>query len=164
MDPRNQVEDYLSKVPQDAVVETYGLVVYQPRFDMSSTSPYRTQRVSKKTPNKRNPLAPSELLAQYMDYSKRMPDVLVITDGFASRFRASSAASGRTKSVVVRKYQADLDAFEFFQRADRDDLPGYGLALLAQTTFPAWLESLGFTPISIHGSTANPVRVFRRLE
>jgi hypothetical protein len=163
-DPRNMVEAYIAALPEGAVVETYGLVVYQPRFDLSDDSPYRTQRVDKKPLEKRNPLAPTELQAPYMAFTQRMPDVLVITDSFASRFRRANAEAGRTTSAVVESYQADRDALEFFERADRDDLPGYALALTARSQFPAWLESIGFTPVRMHGSTANTVRVFRREE
>ncbi|MEC8025575.1 MAG: glycosyltransferase family 39 protein [Myxococcota bacterium] len=161
-DPRNDVETYLQTLPAGSVVETYGLVVYQPRFDASDDSQYRLQRVGKKPPQKRNPLAPTELEAPYMKYAERSPTALVITDGFASRFRTEDLSSGRIASVVVSTYQTDVDATEFFNRAFKDDLPGYSLALNAGSKFPSWLESIGFTPVSIHGSTGRTVRVFRQ--
>ena len=161
-DPRIAVESYLEALPEDTVVETYGLVVSQPRFDQSEDSNYRVQRVSKKDPKRRNPLAQTELLTPYMDYVNRKPDILVIPEGFSGRFRAPENNAGSVESVAMSKYRSDPDGYEFFNRAHRDELEGYKRALIARTKFPEWACALGFTPISIHGSTAMPVAVFRK--
>jgi len=59
-DARNEVQAYLEGLNEGTVVETYGLLVHLPHFDVSDASPYRLQRMSRRPIPTRNPLVGAE--------------------------------------------------------------------------------------------------------
>ena len=163
-DGRRQVEAWLAHLPRGSSVETYGLGVYLPRFDRSPTASYRVQRVAPSpAPSKRPPIPGMlEIQAPYGLVAERAPDVLVVTEGFATRFLPSANTAGHITSPQTSLFQQDGDAQTFFAAALRDRLPGYSLGFVAETRLPYWAQRLGWTPVHIHGSTASTTWVLVR--
>lgn len=152
-DARREVERWLARLPPGSSVETYGLGVYLPRFDLSPAAPYRVQRVGP-GPSKRPPIPGMlELYEPYGQVSARLPDVLVIPEGFAGRFATGEQRAGRTRSNELVRYQSDADAYAFFAKAREDRLPGYRLELEARPHLPRWAAALPLSPVALHGST-----------
>lgn len=162
-DSRNRVEAYLAGLERGTVVETYGLLVYLPRFDTSSSSPYLVQRVSRRPLGRRNPLqGATEIDAPYGEVHERDPDVLVITEGFASRFLVQDSEGGRATSNITQRAQSDQDACDFFGAATSDTLTGYRLEFVAEPRLPSWAFALGARPVVVHGSTGRRLWVLVR--
>jgi hypothetical protein len=163
-DARRQVETWLARLPEGSRVETYGLGVYLPRFDRSAGAPYRVQRVAPRpAPSKRPPIpGMREIQAPYGHVAERAPDVLVVTEGFATRFLPSANAPGRITSPETAQIQQDQDAQSFFAAALHNRLPGYALAFVAETHLPHWAQQLAWAPVHIHGSTASTTWVLVR--
>jgi hypothetical protein len=156
-DGRRQVEAWLARLPRGSRVETYGLGVYMPRFDRSASAPYRVQRVAPTPAAAKRPPIPgmSEIQDAYGNIAARAPDVLVISEGFATRFVQSAPAGGRITSPETSRIQQDRDAQSFFAAALRNRLPRYALVFVAETRLPDWAQWLGWMPVHIHGSTAS---------
>ncbi|HEU5075092.1 MAG TPA: hypothetical protein VFU02_12970 [Polyangiaceae bacterium] len=162
-DPRKDVERFLQAQPPGTRVETYGLGVYLPRFDVSSTSPYTVThlRAEKKD---RPPLIPGLQAAvdSYANVHTRAPDILVIPEAFADRFLERSQGKHRTERKAIEKYTRAAGALEFFRRAAKNDLPGYRRVPVGNVVLPAWYAKLGGRAVPVHGSTARSVWVLTR--
>jgi hypothetical protein len=157
------VSAWLDRLAPDSVVETYGLLVYLPHFDVSPRSPYRLQRVGPDPIKRRNPLVGSrELVDRYGAVDRRRPDVLVIPEAFAARYLPTAYGEGRKRSGVVEVARQDQDAASFFAAALGGTLSGYRIALRARPRLPAWATALGAEPIRIHSCTAREVWVLER--
>ncbi len=155
-DARRQVETFLAELPPDARVETYGPLVYQPRFQGDR---YRVRHVGKrdiKLPGVEH------LRAPYGRVRERAPDFLVIPESYAVRYLPREHSSGQAASLRDQRSLADSDAVAFFRAALADRLPGYRLVLPAQPLLPSWARLLGARPIRIHGSTGARVWVLAR--
>jgi hypothetical protein len=152
-DARNAARRLLARAPAGSVVETYGLLVYQPHFDVSRTSPYRVQRVGPEQPAKRNPLVGAqEIKDELANVAARAPDVLVISEGFANNYLRSDRDAARPLAEVTRARRRDAGTLEFVRRATAGTLPGYRLAAHLEPRLPAWAEALGLRPLSIQGT------------
>ena len=167
-DARHAVVEALAELPAGSVVETYGLTVYQPHFDVSSASPYRCRRVDPKPVARRNPLTGcEEVVGDWADADQRRPDAIVLTQ-WAKRFAPSESsnqgAGVRKTSTAMSAAAQDGRARAFFQSAMADQLPGYRLVLTAEPRLPAWAESVGAEPIRMHGSTGERVWLLRRVD
>ena len=159
-DARRQVERYLLSVRPDTVVETYGLLVYLPRFDTSAEAPYRVQHVGREQvviPGVRRINDPYSLV------SERNPDLLVIPEHYVERYLPGTERSHRPASGRRREHRADREAVDFFRKVMADSLPGYRLVLAAGPRLPGWAVALGAEPIRIHGSTGMRMRVLERV-
>jgi hypothetical protein len=155
-DARNEVREYLDGLDEGTVVETYGLLVHLPHFDMSSDAPYRVQRVSRRPIPKRNPLVGSkEIDEPYGDVRVRRPDVLVVSESNAREFIPRQLAEGMAESAVGERSQADMDARTFFQSALSDSLQGYEVVRVVGPTLQPWAEALGAEPVRVHASVGN---------
>jgi hypothetical protein len=87
-DARREVTRFLAKLPRGSRVETYGLTVYQPHFDVSPEAPYRVTRFGPDPPASRNPLVGvEEKKGAIGDACVRLPDVIVLSEGFANAYR-----------------------------------------------------------------------------
>jgi hypothetical protein len=163
-DGRRQVRQWLAQLPSGSRVETYGLGVYLPNFDRSESSTYRVQRVAPAPPPSRRPPLPGVLEIQdaYGNVAARKPDVLVVSEGFATRFLPEQPNAGHITSPETNRALADLDAQRFFDAALHNHLSGYRLAFVAGTHWPHWAQRLGLTPVHIHGSTAGLTWVLTR--
>lgn len=152
-DARRQVEAHLANLTAGSVVETYGLVVYLPRFDLSDDAPYRVQRVGARPrgvlPGVR------EIADAYGNVATRKPDVLVITEGYADRYLP---AAGPRPNIT----QGLAEGTSFFRDAVAGNLPGYDRVLTMQTRLPDWARSLGAQVVPVHGSTGRRVWVVHR--
>jgi hypothetical protein len=155
-DARNEVLEYLETLDEGAVVETYGLLVHLPHFDMSEDSPYRVQRVSRRPIPKRNPLVGStEIDEPYGHVTIRRPDVLVVSESNAREFIPRALPEGMAESTVGERAQADIDARVFFQSVLSDSLEGYEVVRVVGPTLHPWAETLGAEPVEVHASVGN---------
>ena len=164
-DARNQVHAYLETLEEGSVIETYAWLVHLPHFDMSATSPYRVQHVSRRPIEKRNPLTGAEEIdAPYGEVSERRPDVLIVPESTAHEFIPRELRAGAAEPAVGERAQADADAQAFFRSVLSDSLDGYEVVLVAGPTLPRWAESLGAEPVQVHASVGNRQWVLRRSE
>jgi len=162
-DARREVPKYLAKLPPGSVVETYGLVVYAPHFDVSPTSPYRVQRVGPEPARARNPLVGArEVVGKIADVEARKPDVLVLSEGFTTPYLAESGDRARPLSGVVQARQNDSETMAFVRAAVTDGLPHYRLVFAARPHLPRWANALGLRPTPIQGTTALSLWVLTR--
>lgn len=151
-DTRRAVAAWLSAQPAGTTVETYGLPVYQPHFE--SDARYAVWRLQ---PSTTKPWAVlpgvSQREGRYQELTLRRPDVVVVTEGFASRYLGRPLLPGQRLSTHEQRALADGDAVSFFRQITQGGWPGYRVALGAEPTLPHWLAALGFTPVQVHGST-----------
>ena len=162
-DARNEVTRFLAQKPAGTRVETYGLLVYQPHFDVSPGSPYRVTRVGPERPKSRNPLVGAlELEAPIADVATRHPDVLVLAEGFANSYLVRESDASRPLSGVVATRQKDETTVAFVRAAVADQLPGYRLALVARPKLPSFARALGLAPVPIQGTTGLGLWVLER--
>ena len=155
-DARNEVRAYLDGLDEGTVVETYGWLVHLPHFDVSSDSPYRLQRVSRRPIPERNPLVGSEEIdAPYGDVRVRKPEVLVVPESTAQEFIPRQLGNGMAEAAVGKRAQANMDAQVFFRSVLNNALEGYRVAFIAEPTIPAWAEALGAAPVQVHASVGN---------
>ena len=162
-DARRDVERFLAELPPGSLVETYGLVVYAPHFDVSASSPYRVERVGPERPAARNPLVgASEIQAPIADVEARKPDVIVFSEGFAIPYLAVSEDPTRPVAGAFAARQTDVRTAEFVRAALTDSLPHYRLALVARPHVPRWARAFGLRPAPIQGTTALSVWVLTR--
>jgi len=162
-DPRRDVERFLAALPAGARVETYGLGVYLPRFDLSPGASYRVTRVSpqaSKPPPRITGLY--ELQADLGALEQRQPDLIVLPEGFAGRFRPHATDPAHAPPRAMDVYRAAPGALELFGRALLDDLPHYRLLTVGQLRLPDGYRWLGGRAHQIHGSTGQPVWVLQR--
>lgn len=152
-DGRAAVETHLTQLSPGSVVETYGLVVYLPRFELGVSAPYTVQRVGPRPYG----LLPgvTEVQDRFDNVAARRPDVLVIPEGFANRYLSEGALNDNLPG-------GDAQGTGFFRQAVEDRVAGYRLALVARPTLPSWAQGLGLSPVEIHGSTARRVWVLHR--
>jgi hypothetical protein len=153
-DARRSVTAFLARAPRGTVVETYGLTVYAPHFDVSPEAPYRVRRVGPTNPRSRNPLVGvAELQGEVGDATARNPDVIVLSEGFANVYLVGERSGGRAFSNVIEERRADSGTAGFVRRAVRNQLPGYRLALIARPELPRIATTLGLVPVAIQSTT-----------
>jgi hypothetical protein len=162
-DARREVTRFLAAVPPGTRVETYGLTVYQPHFDVSPSSPYRVARVGPERPRARNPLVgAAEIQAPIGDAPARRPDVIVLSEGFANAYLKIGAGPGTP--AVVRARRADQATASFVRTAVANELPGYRQVLVARAALPGWATALGLRPVRIQATTGSTVWVLARAD
>ena len=147
---------YLETLDEGTVVETYGLLVHLPHFDVSASAPYRLQRVSRRPIPQRNPLVGAQELDEpYGDIAIRRPDVLVVPEYTAREFVPRELREGEAAPTVAARQHADDDAQAFFRSVLNDSLEGYEVAFVAEPQLPAWAEMFGAEPVQVHASVGN---------
>ncbi|HTQ05103.1 MAG TPA: glycosyltransferase family 39 protein [Polyangiaceae bacterium] len=162
-DARREVARFLEQLPRGSTVETYGLVVYAPHFDVSPSSPYHVVRVGPERPKSRNPLVgATELEGRIADAGLRMPAAIVVSEGFATPYLAVSDDPSRPLTGVNQARRADTATYDFVHAAVTDGLPGYRLALAARPSLPRWARAFGLHPVAIQGTTGLSVWVLVR--
>jgi hypothetical protein len=162
-DARREVARYLAGLPMGSSVETYGLTVYQPHFDVSPASPYRVSRIGPEPPAARNPLVGAlEVKGAIGDAPARRPDAIVLSEGFSNAYLEPKGRLGMPSSAVVRARQRDRATASFVEQATRDGLPGYRRALVARATLPSWATAIGLRPVRIQSTTGSSVWVLVR--
>jgi hypothetical protein len=164
-DARRAVTRFLATSTQGTRVETYGLTVYQPHFDVSPTSPYRVARVGPDRPRSRNPLVgAAEVQAAIGDAPARRPDVIVISEGFANAYLKGRDRPFAPASKVVRARRDDPSIAPFVRKAVANELSGYRQVLVARAALPAWATALGLRPVRIQSTTGSTVWVLARID
>jgi hypothetical protein len=161
-DARLEAERFLARLPEGTSVETWGRVVYQPRY---AAAPYRAVHVhSTKGPRERPPMPGVEAIeAPYEGLPERDPDVLVLPSSFIEkRLGPQRIDGGRTMAKHIAGYRENRAVVDIVQAAVDDRLPGYQLALLARARLPTWSRWLGLRPRKMHGSTGRPVWIWVR--
>lgn len=162
-DARNQARALLARVPAGTLVETYGLLVYQPHFDVSDDSPYRVERIGPEAPERRNPLVGArEVKAAIADVETRRPDVILIPGGFSNSYRTRTPDAARPLPAVVTERRKDTDTLEFVQRATTGTLPHYRLVARLDPELPRIATALGLRPVGLHATIGMPVWVLVR--
>jgi hypothetical protein len=132
--------------------------VYQPRFAPPSRAPYHVTRVGPDPVARRNPLSGmAEREGAVADVAVRRPDVLIVTEGFATPYLADERSGGRVLAPLWRAQRADQATARFVRDAVDDTLPGYRLALVAAPDLP-------FAPRQIHASTGARTYVLVRAD
>lgn len=162
-DARNAARALLARLPGGSVVETYGLLVYQPHFDVSPSSPYRVERIGPEPPHKRNPLVGArEVQAEIADVEARRPDVLLITGGLTTGYLARERDAARRLSTVVRARGKETATVEFLRAATSDRLPHYRLIARLEPKLPSPARAIGLAAVAIHNTTGMPIWVLVR--
>jgi hypothetical protein len=163
-DARHEVHTFLASLPEGTLVETYGWLVHLPHFDVSESSPYRLQRVSRRPIETRNPLVGAkELDEPYGDVQTRRPDVLVVPESTAREFIPRPLRAGMAVAAVGERFQSDTDAQAFFRAVLSDSLDGYEVVFIAEPQLPTWAKALGAQPVQVHASVGNHQWILRRL-
>ncbi|HVZ73807.1 MAG TPA: hypothetical protein VHJ20_15615 [Polyangia bacterium] len=158
-DARRGLEAWLASLPQGTTVETYGSLVYLPRFAPPEATPYRAARVGPDAPDRRNPLAAlREVAGEIADVGARRPDVILLPEAFALPYLADPPRPGRALPPIWR---ADAGTTAFVRAAASDTLAGYRRCFVAEPHVPAWP---GFAPRRIHVSTGMRTTVLARAD
>jgi hypothetical protein len=151
-DGRREVERWLRRLPPGTTVETYGPLVYLPRLDQAH-APYVASRVGIDPVGRRNPLEHlHEIEGHEGDVDHRRPDVIVVSEGFAAPYLATTPAPGQVLPLVWRR-EREADGgrtLRFVRAAVGDTLDGYRLCLIAGPRMPWWLP---LSPRRIHVSS-----------
>lgn len=164
-DARNRVSAYLETLERGAVVETYGLLVHLPHFEVSDEAPYELQRVSRRPIAERNPLIGArEIDEPYGKVFTRSPDVLVVPEHTARAHLPEPPRPGIATAAVRRRNQSDADARAFFRSVLTDTLEGYELVLVAKPSLPDWASALGAEPVHVHESVGHWQWILRRVD
>jgi hypothetical protein len=148
-DGRRAVEAALRALPPGTTVETYGPLVYQPRFAPRGEAPYRVARVGGDPAAARNPLAGMDEREDAVTadgVARRRPGVIVVTEGFATPYLAGARSGGRVFAPLWEKQRSDAATAPFVRDAVAGRLPGYRLSLVAAPDLP-------FAPVRVHEST-----------
>jgi 4-amino-4-deoxy-L-arabinose transferase-like glycosyltransferase len=163
-DARPDVEKWLAELPQGSTVETYGIIVFQPRFDLSGKAPYRVSRVDRQPAKGRAMYAGvTEVQGALTEAASRGADVLVVNEGWAAFFLPRTFRPGEAPSVQWIAHHDDRDSVRFFENASRGVVPGYRLVREFRPELPAWMRALGAEPIVVHDwTTGERVWVFER--
>ncbi|MGB5413433.1 MAG: hypothetical protein WBN01_02215, partial [Polyangiales bacterium] len=162
-DARNEVHTFLASLPKGTLVETYGWLVHLPHFDVSASSPYRLQRVSRRPIETRNPLVGAEEIDEpYGNVYARRPDVLVVPESTAREFIPRPLRAGMAVAAVGERFQSDTDAQAFFRAVLSDSLDGYEVVFIGEPKLPSWAKALGAQPVQVHASVGNRQWILRR--
>lgn len=147
-DGRHDAEAMLLRLPVGTRIETYGPLVYLPLFSPPGEGPYQVERVGPEPVTGRNPLpGMREVQDAIAGIARRRPDVIVVTEGFATPYLAPSVLpEGRTLPLLWQNERADSATAELVRAATADTLTGYRLCMLAAPELP-------FAPRRIHAST-----------
>lgn len=159
-DPRRDVERFLRALPAGTSIETYGLGVYLPRFGLLGDHA-RVTRVGAQAWG-RAPTIPGviDVQADFADVVRRRPDVVVVPDGFLSRF---ASQEGRQRAAMD-VYREAPGAAWFFGAVLEERLPGYCRLRVGAVREPQWYRRLGGRAREVHGSMGRPVWVLARKE
>lgn len=159
-DGRHRVEAFLAALPPGTVVETYGRLPHQPRFDPDG--PYHAVHVHPdKAPRERPPMPGVERIqAPIEGVVARRPDVIVLNPSMRGRYGEwDPLPPGHAVSNQRKQFRDDPRLLATMQAALRDALPGYETALVAGPALPPWARALGLEPVRIHYCTAGTFRV-----
>ncbi len=137
-DGRRRVERWLEARAPGTTVETYGPLVYQPRFAAAASHGVRITRVGPEPVAGRNPQAGmDERQARIGDVVSRSPEVIVLTEGFAGPYLDEPPlGGGRVVSEVARRERSDAATTMVVRAAVTGALPGYRLCFVAAPRLP----------------------------
>ena len=160
-DGRRAVERWLATRQPGTSVETYGPLVYLPRFATGpAPPPYQVARVGPEPIAGRNPQAGMvERQARIADAPARHPAILIVTEGFASPYLDQAPRDGRVLPPVRARARDDEATAAFVRAAVADALPGYRLRVVA-SPHPPWPLRVR----RIHGSTGTRTWVLERAD
>jgi len=137
-DGRRAVERWLEARTPRTTVETYGPLVYQPRFADAAARGVRITRVGPAPVAGRNPQAGmDEQQGRIADVGSRSPDVVLLTEGFASAFLDEPRSGGHATPEVARRERADAATTAVVRAAVAGTLPGYHLCFVAGPHVPS---------------------------
>jgi hypothetical protein len=157
-DGRRAVEHWLARRPPGTTVETFGPLVYLPRFAPPALAPYRVARVGPEPVVGRNPQpGMDERAGTIAGARSRRPDVLILSEGFVHPFLDLPPVGARIVAEVTRAARSDPQTVAFVTAAVNDRLADYRRCFIAEPhlTFP-------FSARRIHGSTGAHTWVLAR--
>lgn len=132
-DGRRTVERWLEARSPGTTVETYGPLVYQPRFAEAAARGVRIARVGPAPVAGRNPQAGmEERQGRIADVVSRSPDVVLLTEGFASAFLEETRSGGHVIPEVARRERADAATTAMVRAGVAGALPGYRRCFVAE--------------------------------
>jgi hypothetical protein len=159
-DGRRAVERWLEARSPGTTVETYGPLVYQPRFAKAAAQGLRITRVGPAPVAGRNPqTGMDERQGRIADVLSRSPDVVLITEGFAGAFLDEPTGAGHSIPEVARRERADAATMAVVRAAVAGALPSYRLCFVAEPRLPAPLVAQ-----SIHLSVGQRAWVLARTD
>ena len=137
-DGRLAVERWLEARAPGTTVETYGPLVYQPRFAEAAARGVRIARVGPEPVAGRNPqVGMDERQGRIADIVVRSPDVVLLTEGFAAGYlEEAPAGAGRVVPEVARRERADLETTMVVRAAVAGALPNYRVCFVAGGSLP----------------------------
>jgi len=137
-DGRRAVERWLEARAPGTTVETYGPLVYQPRFADAAARGVRIARVGPEPLAGRNPQAGmSEQQGRLADVVSRAPDVVLLAEGFAAGYLEDAPpGAGRVVPEVARRERADAETTAVVRAAVAGTLPGYRVCFVAAARLP----------------------------
>lgn len=157
-DGRRAVERWLEARVPGTTVETYGPLVYQPRFAGAAARGMRITRVDPAPIAGRNPQAGmDERQGRITDVGSRSPDVVLLTEGFAGAFLEESRGGGHAVPEVARRERADAATTAIVRAVVAGTLPAYRLCFVAEPYLPSPL-----TARQIHLSVGQRIWVLAR--
>jgi hypothetical protein len=137
-DGRRVVERWLEARAPGTTVETYGPLVYQPRFAEAAARGVRIVRVDPAPVIGRNPQAGmEERQGRAGDVVSRSPDVVLLTEGFSSAFVDDARGGGHATPEVARRERADAATTAVVRAAVAGTLPGYRVCFVAEPHVPS---------------------------
>jgi hypothetical protein len=161
-DARRAVEDRLRRLPPGTSVETYGPLVYLPRFETATmqarAAPYHIRHVATGAVASRNPLAGMDEV-QGDPATSRAGALMSCSSPRASRcptwprLRPAAGRSRRSGSASAPngRRRRPLATLAFVRAAVTDTLPGYRLCAVVEPRLP--LGGGLLAPRRIHAST-----------
>jgi hypothetical protein len=137
-DGRRAVERWLEARAPGTTVETYGSLVYQPRFADAAARGVRIARVGPEPVAGRNPQAGmDEQQGRIADMVLRSPDIVLLTEGFAAGYlEEAPAGAGRVVPEVARRERANLETTMVIRAAVAGALPNYRVCFVAGGRLP----------------------------
>ncbi len=157
-DGRRAVERWLEARVPGTTVETYGPLVYQPRFAEAAARGMRITRVDPAPVAGRNPqTGMDERQGRITDVVSRSPDVMLLTEGFAGAFLDESPGGGHAIPEVARRERAEAATTPVVRAAVAGTLPGYRLCFVAEPHLTS-----PFKPQQIHLSVGLRIWVLAR--
>lgn len=160
-DGRRSVETWLRRQPPGTTVETYGPLVYLPRF--APDDPTRAARVGADPVAGRNPLlALREIQDRIATVARRAPDVVIVTEGFALPYLMMAPAPGHALTPLWQQARDDTATAETIRAAVAGRLTGYRRCFVAAPSLPAFFGALGIDPPRVHVSTGMRTWVLAR--
>ena len=159
-DGRRAAERWLEARAPGTTIETYGPLVYQPRFADAAARGVRITRIDPAPVAGRNPqIGMNERQGRITDVVSRSPDVVLLTEGFAGAFPLVCRGGCRVMRVVARRARPSAPTTAVVRAAVAGTLPAFRLCFVAAPRLPSPLVAR-----QIHLSVGQRIWVLARTD